>query len=175
MDARIVAIIAIVIGLILCFAGFKIQKLVITLAWFAVGYALTEKLLGGFIEAKNTLLIIQIVVGVILGSMSYKLEKLALCIAVAYLSFETVGTFVVGLNLGLNEIMTFAVQLGAAILLGILSTLFIKPILIGVTGLAGAAVVQDYLPTLINLDATILTIVVIVIAVLGIVTQLKTS
>ena len=169
MDYRIIALIAIVIGAVLCLAGFKIQKLVVTLAWFAIGFSVSGQICGNFIEAANTLLIIQIVVGCILGSLGYKLEKLALAIAVGYLTYTSIGPYITGFEGNL----AIAVQIGISILLGILSMLFIKPIVICVTSVAGATLIKGYLPTFVTLEPTIMTIIFIACIVVGILTQLK--
>lgn len=171
MDPRITALIAIIIGAVLCIAGFKIQKLVITLAWFAIGFSLAGQVCANFIESSNMILIIQLVVGLILGSMGYKLEKIALAIAVGYLTYTSIGPYIVGFN----ETMTFVIHIGISIIVGILSTLFIKPIVICVTSVAGATIIKNYIPIFIALEPSVLTIIFIGSAILGILTQLKSS
>lgn len=171
MDARITALIFIGVGLVLCLYGFKIQKLVITLAWFGVGYSIAGYVGGNFIEAANILLIVKVVSGLILASMGYKLEKLALCIAVAYLVYTSIGPYITEYE----GAMAFAIQLGISLVVGILSTLFIKPILICITSIAGATIVKQYIPTFITLQPNILFIGFIVLAVCGILIQLKSN
>ena len=68
MNLDTTALITLGISLIMCFLGFKVQKLVITLAWFVIGYRLGGIVGGNFLDG-NTLLITQIVVGIILGSL----------------------------------------------------------------------------------------------------------
>lgn len=171
MDPQITALIAIAVGIVLCLFGFKIQKFVITLAWFALGFTIAERIGSNFITSANTLLLIEVISGIVLASLGYKLEKLALCIAVAYMSFETVGTYITGFD----QMMTFAIQLGISLLLGILSMLFIKPILIVITSIAGASLIKSYLPVFITLEANILLIIAIVFAVAGFIIQLKSN
>lgn len=171
MDPRIIALIAIILGIALCFAGYKIQKLVITIAWFAIGYTLAGAICSNFIESSNTLFVIQLIVGFIIGSVGFKLEKLALAIAVAYLTYNAIGPYIPELE----QTMSMAVQIGVSLLVGILSTLFIKPILICVTSIAGAALIRDNITTFITLEPNIITIGFIVIAVVGILAQLKTT
>ncbi len=171
MNLDITALIILGISLLLCFFGFKVQKLVVTLAWFALGYTLAGAVAGLFLRG-NVLLITQIVVGIILGSMGFKLEKLALAIAVAYLTYISVGPYIKGFEEGVTLIIHVGVSLGA----GILSTFFIKPILIGITSIAGATLIQRYLPVVIpSLTSQIVLIISIVIAVLGLLTQFKTN
>ena len=171
MEINATTIIALVLGVVLCFYGFKIQKLVITLAWFALGFVLSGQICANFINSETTLLIVKVVVGILLASAGYKLEKLALCIAVAYLTYGAIGSYITGFD----ATMTIVIQVGISIVVGILSTLFIKPILIGVTSIAGSALIKQYLPTLITLQPNVLTIIVLLIAVVGIVVQLKTT
>lgn len=169
MSPQITALIAIVIGLLFCFAGYKIQKMLITIVWFALGFMFANKIGGYFISSTNLLLVIEIIVGIIVGSLGYKLEKLALCIAVAYLVYITIGPYIKGFE----KEVTFIIHIGVSLLVGILSTLFIKPILIVVSSIAGANIIKYYLPTLITLSSNVLLIVVIVIAILGILAQFK--
>lgn len=170
MTPEITAIIAILIGLLFCFAGYKIQKLLITIVWFVLGFILAKEIGGHFIESSNLLLIIEIISGLIIGSVGFKLEKLALCIAVAYLVYITIGPYITGFEQGVEIIIHF----GVSLLVGILSTFFIKPILIIVSSIAGANIIKYYVPTLIAIPANYLLIGVVVIAVLGILAQFKT-
>lgn len=171
MNFDTTALITLGISLIMCFLGFKVQKLVITLAWFVIGYKLTGTLGGKFLDG-NTLLIAQIVVGIILGSLGYKLEKLALAIAVAYLTYDTIGPYITGFEEGIRLI----IHIGGSLLAGILATFFIKPILIGITSVYGATLIRENLPIVIpGITAQIALIIAIVIAVLGLLTQFKTN
>lgn len=171
MNLDVLALIILGIGLIFCFFGFKVQKLVITLAWFAIGFSLAGLVAGNFLEG-NILLIVKIVVGVIIGSLGFKLEKLALAIAVAYLTYITIGPYITGFEKGVTLIIHYGVSIGA----GILATFFIKPILIGVTAIAGAALIKQQLPIIIpSLSSQVVLIASIVIAVFGLLTQFKTN
>ncbi len=171
MNFDIETLIILGISLILCFFGFKVQKLVVTLAWFALGFTVAGAIGGNFLDG-NTLLIVEIVVGIILGSLGYKLEKLALAIAVAYLTYISIGPYITGFEEGVRLI----IHIGGSLLAGILATFFIKPILIGVTSIAGATLIQRYLPVLIPaIPNQVALIIAIVIAVLGLLTQFKTN
>ena len=171
MNLDTTALITLGISLIMCFLGFKVQKLVITLAWFIIGYKLAGVVGGNFLDG-NTLLITQIVVGIILGSLGYKLEKLALAIAVAYLTFISIGPYITGFEEGIRLI----IHIGGSLLAGILATFFIRPILIGITAIAGATLIRENLPIVIpSITSQIALITAIVIAVLGLLTQFKTT
>lgn len=171
MNLDITALIILGISLILCFFGFKVQKLVITLAWFALGFTVAGAIGSNFLDG-STLLIVEIVVGIILGSLGYKLEKLALAIAVAYLTYISIGPYITGFEEGVRLI----IHIGGSLLAGILATFFIKPILIGVTTIAGATLIKQYLPVVLPVvPPQIALIIAIVIAIFGLLTQFKTT
>lgn len=171
MTPEITAVIAILIGLLFCFAGYKIQKLLITIVWFVIGFILANKVGGYFISSSNLLLVIEIITGIIVGSIGFKLEKLALCISVAYLVYITIGPYIPNVEKGVEIIIHF----GVSLLVGLLSTFFIKPILIIVSSIAGAHIIKYYLPTLVTIPANYLLICVVVIAVVGVLAQFKTN
>ncbi len=173
MDSNLIALIAIVIGIILCFFGFKVQKLVVGIALFGLGWSLAGDIAVRFITDSNVLLIIKIVVGLILASLGYKLEKLALAVSVAYLTYTAIGSYVS--SLGFDSGITLIIHVCGSLLAGILATFFLKPILIGITSIAGATVIKDYLPTLVKLDATVALIITVVVTVLGLLYQFKSN
>lgn len=171
MNFDTTALITIAISLVMCFFGFKVQKLVITLAWFGLGFFITGKIGGNFLDG-NTLLITQIVVGIILGSLGYKLEKLALAIAVGYLTYISIGPYITGFEEGIRLI----IHIGGSLFAGILATFFIKPILIAITAIAGATLFKENLPIVIpSITSQIAFIASIVVAVLGLLTQFRTN
>ena len=88
MPEQVMSLIFLIVGILLCFFGFKIQKMLITVAWFLIGYNLVGYANGYFhlIADDTILIIVSIVVGLLLSGVGYKIEKLALFIAVAYLT-----------------------------------------------------------------------------------------
>ena len=171
MNLDVTTLVILGISLILCFFGFKVQKLVVILACFALGYSLAGTIGGKFLDG-NTLLIVKIVVGIILGSMGFKLEKLALAVGVAYLTYISIGPYITGYEKSVTLIIHAGLSLGA----GILATLFIKPILIGVTAVAGSTIIKQYLPVVIpSLTTNVTLIIAIVFAILGLLTQFKSN
>jgi hypothetical protein len=104
--------------------------------------------------------------------LGFKLEKLALAIAVAYLTYITIGPYITGFEKGVTLIIHCGISIGA----GILATFFIKPILIVVTAIAGATLIKQQLPIIIpSLNSQLVLIASIVIAVFGLLTQFKTN
>lgn len=171
MSEEVMSLIILIAGILLCFCGFKIQKVLIMVVWFLIGYNLAQYVCVNFIDNGTLLIVISIVVGLLLAGVGYKLEKLALFIAVSYLVFKSIGSYI-----HIEDTrLAFMIHGAIALICGALSTLFIKVILIGVSSFAGAALIKEYLPLFITMQASILNIVVLVILVIGVIVQIKTS
>lgn len=171
MTPEIKALIAVLLGLLFCFSGYKVQKFLITIVWFIIGFEIVKIIGPKFITNSNTLLIVEVIAGFILASVGFKLEKLALFVTVAYLTYITVSPYITGFEKEVNLIVQGVVSLVA----GGLSILFIKPILILATSISGAGVIYQALPAIVKLDGQILLIVAVVVAVLGIIVQFKSN
>lgn len=167
----IIALGAILIGLVLCFSGFKLQKLVITLVWFVIGFGIARYVCPYFTDSSSIKLIVEIIAGILLGSIGFKLEKLALMIAVAYLVYKSFGSYINGFDPNINLIIRIVVSL----VIGGLATLFIKPILIVVSALGGTALIKEYLTVLLNVSPSVMGVILVVLLIAGIVMQFKTS
>ena len=173
MPQEVMSLIILIAGLLLCFFGFKVQKILITVAWFLIGYNLVGYVNGLIhVISDGTILVIAcIVFGILLAGVGYKLEKIALFIAVAYLAFTTIGAYIPVDD----QRIAMLIQGAAALIIGALSTLFIKPILIGVSSIAGGTILKDYIPQFINIPTNILSILVLVVVISGVLFQIKTS
>ncbi|HAB66786.1 MAG TPA: hypothetical protein DCE23_05410 [Firmicutes bacterium] len=171
MTPEIKALIAVLLGLLFCFSGYKVQKFLITVVWFVIGFEIVKIVGPRFITNSNTLLIAEVIAGFILASVGFKLEKMALFVTVAYLTYITVSPYITGFEKEVNLIVQGVVSLVA----GGLSILFIKPILILATSISGAGVIYQALPAIVKLDGQILLIVVVIVAVLGIIVQFKSN
>lgn len=173
MTPELKALIALLLGILLCISGYKIQKVLTTIVWFIIGFELTKTIGIHFISNTNTLLIVEIIIGIVLASIGFKLEKLALFITVSYLAFKTLSPYMYLLEY--TEEIKLIIQGVVSLLIGALSVLCIKPILIIITSLAGASLVKESIPTFISLDANILLLIFAVFALVGIIIQFKTN
>ena len=83
----------------------------------------------------------------------------------------SIGNYITGVDPNVK----LMIQAGIALIVGALATMFIKHIIIIVSGIAGASLVQQYLPALFNIPIGILTIITLIIGVAGIFYQFKTN
>lgn len=162
---------ALIVGIVLCFFGYKVQKAVITLAWFYLGYTFAIGLVPQFVDGKEICILISILVGLVMALIGFKLEKLALFIAVAYMVFISVGPYI---HMG-EDMLNLLVQAGVSLLAGALAVYMIRPVLIVATSLSGVTFVKDALPTFVTLSSNVLSIGAIVLVVVAILFQLKTT
>jgi hypothetical protein len=171
MNFDLTAIILILVGIGLAFYGYKAQKLLIIIGCFFFGFTLAGQILPHFIADEKVLILVKALVGLFLALAGLKLEKLAIFLGVAYLVYMSIGAYITGIDPSIK----LMIQAGIALIVGALSTLFVKYIIIIVSGIAGAALVQQYLPALFSIPIGILTIITVIIAAAGIYYQFKTN
>lgn len=171
MNIQYTPLILSIIGLILCLCGYKIQKVVITLTWFLLGFNLSASLLPNIISSETTVLITSLVIGVITGIFGFKLEKLALFITVSYLSY----LFLENILQFDTQYLNILIRCGGSLLIGALSIVLLKPILITVSILGGVSIIYSNLPLLIDISSKVNIIICIIIIIISFVYQLKTT
>lgn len=167
-----IAIISILIGLVLSLFGYKVQKAVITLAWFLIGYGISNYICPNFITNEYLIIGINILIGLLLSSIGFKLEKLALVIAVSYFAYSSIKGMI---NLD-EPTICFIIEVTLSMIIGLVSLLFLRPIIIIVTAGYGSSLIKDGIITLIpTLTTNIALIIVIAIFLLTILYQFKTT
>lgn len=171
MDPRITAVIYLIAGLLLILSGFKIQKLVLTITWFFIGYNLAHKIGANFIGADNILLLVSVVAGFILASIGFSLEKAAIAITVAYITYKVVGPYLTGMD----KNVLLITRVGLSLIVGILSLLFVRPILIITTTILGSELITVGAKTLITMSNPVPIIIFIVALLIGLSVQFKQS
>ena len=171
MNFEFTPIIFLIIGIILCFCGYKIQKILITFAWFLIGFNISSILLGNIISNETTVLIASLAVGLILAILGIKIERLAVYIAVAYLSYKALSTYLVFDN----ETATYLINGVISLIIGALSVKLIRPIIIIVSSIYGTSLVTSNLPHLLNIPSIGMTIITIFLIIISIIYQLSTT
>ena len=164
-------IILIVVGSVISLFGYKIQKLVLTLGCFALGYTISSNICPNFITDSTTIIIVNIIAGIIIASLGYKIEKLAVAGTVAYLVYTSLTTYA-GI---IPYEMTNVIKLIASLVCGIIALLLIKPILIITTSIGGISILLNGLVTYITIPSNIYFIVLICAILLSTIIQFKTN
>lgn len=163
--------ILIIAGILTALFGYKIQKTVLTIACFCIGFSLTNYLLPNIISDEVVIIVISIVVGLLFSGLGVKIEKLAVGLTVGYLIFASIGSYASYLPFEL----TLTTKLISALVCGLVGMLMIKPILMIATSIAGASILLIGATSYITIPSTIYIIILVSIIVVSIFVQYKTS
>ena len=171
MDIKIVACVAIILGIVFAYYGYSLQKILVILACFGFGYTLAGEVLARYIADEKILMLVKALVGCVVALLGLRVEKLAVFLGVAYLAYSAIGAYLPAIP---NEVIRVIIQLGLAIIVGGFATAFMKELIIIFSALYGAGLIQQYLPNLIaNLSKPILTVITILIAITGMIYQFR--
>ncbi len=172
MSLKLLAIIAIVIGLIFAYYGYRVQKILIILACFGFGYSLAGEVFTSLIADSKVLFLVQALVGCVCALLGLKIEKLAIFLGVSYLAYSAIGAYLPTIS---NDLIRIMIQAGIALVIGAVATMFIKEIFIVATAIYGAGLIQQYLPNLFTIPTLALTIITVIIAITGMIFQFKNN
>ena len=192
-NVLIVGIVALLVGIAFCFAGYRFFRFLIAIWGFLTGFLLTIQAFsmssGGHLLLSVVVLIIAVIVGLVLAALAYYLYVAAVVILGASVGFSIGTGLVAAVGYGSHGALALLVGIICAIVLAILTlTLNLTRLLIIIgTALGGAsAIVAGVLLLLgrIRLDAlsagmvgaivrgsTLLGVVWLILAVVGIFVQ----
>lgn len=161
----------IIVGLLLALFGYKIQKIVLTLMCFLLGYSLANLVTPNFLDDNLIIVIINSVVGILVSGLGIKLEKFAVGASVAYLVYISISSYAGIIPFEMTPVIEAAISLAA----GIAAMLLIKPILILATSVGGVSVFLSGLATYVTIPSNIYLIVLLVVIALCALIQFKTN
>ena len=160
----------VIIAAITCLFGFRLNKLLIAVAGFGVGYylcnaGLTSALGEGFITFA-----VSILVGLLIAFLAFKLYLAGIFVLCFVLAYAACNVFIEAGTLG--TILSIA----AGLIVGMLGVWFTRPIIIISTSLSGAFVIADNILPLLNFNMPIANLIVgLVIAFLAAEYQFRTT
>lgn len=161
-------IMALIIAIITCFFGYKLNKALITILGLILGFWLSVTYLPSIIDSQTIIYIISIIIAIFAGLISYKLYLVGiffLCFIAAYILCEP---------LGLTDNIQIIFGLIVGIFAGILGVKFTKPLMIISTSLSGSSIISKTLFSILNFQNNILIFIIsIIFTILGITYQFK--
>ena len=162
------------IGLVFIFEGYKIERVIITIIWFLLGFNIAKDILGLFNFNTGIIpFIIEVIVGSCFAAVGFKLERIAFFIAVAYAAFIAIPNyFVID-----SKIVFFVVRLLISIVIGLLAVRFRVIIYTLIASLLGATLMKRAIlilfPVLPTGVMTVINVVVIILVIIGIISQME--
>ena len=143
----VVAILALIIGLAFCFAGYRFFRLLIALWGFFAGFVLTTQALaaftGGHVLVSIAGVIIAMIVGLIMAALAYWLYVAAVVILSASVGFWIGSGLMIAIGYGSHSTPALLIGLLAALILALLTLALnlAKWLIILSTALGGASTI----------------------------------
>lgn len=165
-----VVVIAMILGLLECFLGYRILKIQVAVMGFLVGVALGMDIMGALVGILWLSILVGVLLGLLLGFISFKIYKLGVFFTVAFFGFSIAFLF--------THSALIALIIG--IVLGILGVFLTKHIIILITAFGGASILANGVGNLIygSSDAApfwLTALIVVVVGVIGAVVQFTTT
>src|SRR5689334_14351915 len=144
INVLIAGIIALLVGMAFCFAGYRFFRFLIAIWGFLTGFLLTAQVLsnsaGGHLQLSPLGLIIAVIVGLVLAALAYYLYVAAVVILGASVGFWIGTGLVAAVGYGSHSALALLVGVICAIVLAILTlTLNLTRLLIIVGTAVGGA------------------------------------
>lgn len=162
----VTSIIAIIIAIITCFFGYRLNKTLIAIIGLLIGFNIGIIFLPAVITNQTLVYILSAIIALVIGLISYKLYLAGiflLCASSAYILSE---------NLNLADNIQIIVGLIVGVIAGILGIKFTRPLIIISTSFCGSSIIINKLLPILNIqNNTISIIITLIIAILGIIYQ----
>ncbi len=148
----ILAAIVIIFGVLFCFFGYRLFKVILAIVGFIFGFVLTAGILYKFTNLTLISGLVGIVGGLIFAVLAFYLYFIGIFILGAYLGIVvwSVISSVTGI------VLPFWVAIVLAVLLGVLALVFQKFMIIVTTAFIGAYLIVVTLVTVMKFDASVI-------------------
>ncbi len=158
-----------IIGVIFCFFGFKFTKVCFAFVGGTVGFFVFRSVATAFTDHPSADILCGIVGGLLLGFLLFRIYKLGVFVSGAILA----AALALGITGG-EDTTSYIIAGVAGLAAGIISLLWIRPSIVISTSLLGGVLVSSAIPLIIDsISKTILLIIALGLAVLGIFFQWK--
>lgn len=164
----VVVVITIVLGILNCFLGYKMLKFWVTLIGLVIGGIVGYSIGAGIGGDSQIIPIIAMLVGgIIVAAIAFKVYLGGVFILCGGLTYLFMNNW-----LKPETVLIYLICIAAAIAVGVLGTLFVKPVIILSTGILGGLSVGGGILELFNMQESPYGIWIgIAIAVLGVIVQ----
>lgn len=151
MDVNI--IVTLIVAVLTCLFGYKLNKAVIALCGFIIGYNLCNTVLTPLISSDIAVIILSSVVGLIIGLIAFKLYLVGIFLACFFLVYSVCNVYI-----DAEPIKQIAGAIGGVIV-GLLGVKFTRPIMIISTSFSGAFIITDTVFELISYNVPVISLI----------------
>lgn len=142
-------IVAVLIGLLTCFAGYKIKRVAFAIIWFIIGYWLVKTYLPNLIEDPFWQWILQVAAGALLSLIGLSVEKLA----VSFTAGIIVTSFILQHFGPATDWVLPAIAIAIGVVAGAIAVALMKPAIIIYTAFFGANLLATAIVSLVPEEA----------------------
>lgn len=136
--SQIFLILALILGFLQCFFGYKWIRAWITVVGFILGFVVACSIAGDAQDSREIALIIGLVSGVVFAVLAFKIFQIGVFIVSGSIAAGIVWSMPYQEGSGW-DVLRAVLTIGAFITVGILAVYFARPFIIFVTGIGGAA------------------------------------
>lgn len=133
-NVPIAPLIAILIGVVLAFGGYRLKRIAMSIIWFVIGYSLVKNFAPNLIADPFWQMVLQIAAGAILSLVGLSIEKLAVSLTAGIV----VGWFVIQHFGPVTSWVLPAIAIAAGAVAGMIAVWMMKPAVIIFTAIEGA-------------------------------------
>ncbi len=163
-----VLIVTLIIGLLACFMGYRLNRVVVMIVGFYFGYQLGIAFLPQIISDSSLIPIASIVVGIIVGYMAFSMYLLGIFILCFMLAYDICDSFIE------MEMLKVIIGAVAGVIAGVIGVNFVRPIMIILTSLIGGFLITRAGLELLSISNNIIYISLgLVLAFLGAMAQFR--
>ncbi len=142
-----ILIVSAIIGLLICFAGLKVAKVITAVIGFLVGTGIGAGAAAAIGAEKITFAIVVLACGTVLAALSFFVYRVG---AFFTAFFGSVG--VLGMIVSPSSVPVVVIILVVSLILGILAAVFIEPIIVVITAVAGGMSAGILIPQIAGMD-----------------------
>lgn len=165
----IIMIIKLIMGIVVCFAGYRLREALLPLIWFIICYGLASRYTGYLITDYKVVLVINILLGLIGAYFGYSLEKITINILGLYAGFSLFTSI-----FGNTSLIGIACGLIVGLVFALIARRLYKLIIILCTAWIGAGMITPLIYNFVNMPFKQLYLIIILF-VLGALVQFVTS
>jgi hypothetical protein len=167
----VILIAEVILGIILCFGGYKFKSKLMAVIWFVVGYLVVKTFLPMFVTGidPKILFLITILGGLIFAFFSFELTSISEYLIGFFAGF-TIATSFLG-----TELLGIIVGIVAGLILATIAWKFAKYIIILATAYVGAYLIAPVVPQIVPSIEIGTNIITLVLFAIGAIVQFLTT
>lgn len=137
-------IVSLIVGVVLCFGGYRLKRIAFAIIWFILGYTFTKGIAPNLVQDPFWVGILPLLAGIVLAVFGLSIEKLAVSVA----AFAVVSMFIMQHFGPATDWVLPAVAIAIGVIAAGIAVALMKPAVIVFTAIEGAELLATNIITL---------------------------